>query len=168
MSRGNFLSDEVVQPQTPPPRCRHREKQFSRPVGKPPSPSPRRSRAPSAHSAVCRLERNCCRSLIQVPGCSLLQPSAPCTFDLPQREASVSVMHLPDEGKLVRERVQQQIRLGVIQDLLPMSATRSRRSSMVDMKSVGSPPDPTVVVNSFSRHARRVPFGVPCARLTSE
>ena len=119
MSRGNFLSDEVVQPQTPPPRCRHREKQFSRPVGKPPSPSPRRSRAPSAHSAVCRLERNCCRSLIQVPGSSLLQPSAPCTFDLPQREASVSVMHLPDEGKLLRERVQQRIRVGVIEDLLP-------------------------------------------------
>ena len=29
----------VVQPQTPPPRCRHIGKQFLRPVGEPPSPS---------------------------------------------------------------------------------------------------------------------------------
>ena len=40
-------------------------------------------------------------------------------LDLLQREGSVSVMHLPDEGELLRERVQQQIRLGVIEDLLP-------------------------------------------------
>ena len=29
------------------------------------------------------------------------------------------MMHLPDEGELLRERVQQQIRVGVIEDLLP-------------------------------------------------
>ena len=40
-------------------------------------------------------------------------------LDLLQREGSVSVMHLPDEGELLRERVQQQIRVGVIEDLLP-------------------------------------------------
>ena len=40
-------------------------------------------------------------------------------LDLLQREGSISVMHLPDEGELLRERVEQQIRLGVIADLLP-------------------------------------------------
>ena len=40
-------------------------------------------------------------------------------LDLLQREGSVYVMHLPDEGELLRERVQQQIRVGVIEDLLP-------------------------------------------------
>ena len=39
--------------------------------------------------------------------------------DLLQREGSVSVMHLPDEGELLREGVQQQIRVGVIEDYLP-------------------------------------------------
>ena len=42
-------------------------------------------------------------------------------LDVLQREGSVSVMHLPDEGELLRERVQQQIRVGVIEDLLPHS-----------------------------------------------
>ena len=40
-------------------------------------------------------------------------------LDLLQREGSVSVMHLPDERELLRERVQQQIRVGVIEDLVP-------------------------------------------------
>ena len=40
-------------------------------------------------------------------------------LDLLQREGSVSVMHLRDEGELLRERVQQQIRVGVIEDLVP-------------------------------------------------
>ena len=40
-------------------------------------------------------------------------------LDLLQREGSISVMHLPDEGELLRERIQQQIREGVIEDLLP-------------------------------------------------
>ena len=40
-------------------------------------------------------------------------------LDLLQREESFSVMHLPDEGNLLRERVQQQIRLGVIEEFLP-------------------------------------------------
>ena len=40
-------------------------------------------------------------------------------LDLLQREGSVSVMHPPDEGELLRERVEQQIRAGVIEDLLP-------------------------------------------------
>ena len=41
-------------------------------------------------------------------------------LDFLQRESSVFVMHLPDEGE--RERVQHQIRVGVIEDLLPLSA----------------------------------------------
>ena len=39
-------------------------------------------------------------------------------LDLLQREGSASVIHLPDDDKLLRERVQQ-IRVVVIEDLLP-------------------------------------------------
>ena len=86
-------------------------------------------------------------------------------LDFLQREGSVSVMHLPDEGELLPERVQQQIRVGVIEDFFsPMSARRGRWSSMVDIKSVGLPPDGTVVVNRFCRHARRVSFVFPSKR----
>ena len=40
-------------------------------------------------------------------------------LDLLQRGESVSVIHLPDEAELLRERVQQKIILGVIEYLLP-------------------------------------------------
>ena len=47
-------------------------------------------------------------------------------LDLLQREGSVSVMHLADEGELLGKRVKQQIRLGVIEVLLHVRQAKSQ------------------------------------------
>ena len=73
-------------------------------------------------------------------------------------------MHLPDEGELLRERVQQQIRLGVIEDFLPH--VRQAKSQVVH----GGYEISRIAARrhrggeQLSRHARRASFVFPSKR----